>query len=265
MLIGDHAVGGEELFVIAGPCAIESAEQLTRVGQTVRAAGAQALRGGAFKPRTSPYAFQGLAGEGLALLREYKQRTGHLVVTEVMDAAQLDAVADVADVLQIGARNMHNSYLLAAVGEARRPVLLKRSFGATASELLHAAEYILARGNEAVLLCERGIRSYETCTRFTLDVGAIAWLKQQTHLPVLVDPSHAAGASALVTPLALAGVAAGADGLLIEVHHDPSRALSDADQALTPEAFASLIERLRPLAAALGRRLPAVTARGGRA
>lgn len=263
--IGGHAVGGHELFVIAGPCAVESAEQLARIGDTVRAAGAQALRGGAFKPRTSPYSFQGLALEGLELLRDYKQSSGHLVVTEVMDAAHLDAVAEVADVLQIGARNMHNSYLLDAVGQTRKPVLLKRSFGATASELLHAAEYILARGNAAVLLCERGIRTYETSTRFTLDVGTIAWLKQRTHLPVIVDPSHAAGVSTLVEPLAAAGIAAGADGLLVEVHHDPTRALSDADQALDAQEFAALMDHLRPLAAALGRGLPVATATvGGR-
>jgi 3-deoxy-7-phosphoheptulonate synthase len=254
--VGGAAVGGKELFVIAGPCAVESAEQLSLVGDAVRRVGAHALRGGAFKPRTSPYSFQGLGRDGLALLRAYKARTGHLVVTEVMDPADVDAVADVADVLQVGARNMQNAPLLHALGRSRRPVLLKRGFGASANELLHSAEYILAGGNMNVILCERGIRTHETSTRFTLDVGAIAWLKQRSRLPVIVDPSHAAGHSALVAPLAMAGIAAGADGVIIEVHDDPAHAKSDGDQALTEDAFAALMTALRPLAHAVHRSLP---------
>ncbi len=254
---GAAAVGGKELFVVAGPCAVESAEQLAAVGDAVRRVGAHALRGGAFKPRTSPYSFQGLGRDGLALLAAYKAQRQHLLVTEVMDPADVDAVAEVADVLQVGARNMQNAPLLHALGRQRRPVLLKRGFGASASELLHSAEYILAGGNSAVILCERGIRTHETSTRFTLDVGAIAWLKQRSRLPVIVDPSHAAGRSELVAPLAMAGVAAGADGLIIEVHDDPAHAMSDGDQALTEDAFVALMTALRPLAAAVGRSIPA--------
>jgi 3-deoxy-7-phosphoheptulonate synthase len=261
--LGDLIVGGRDLVIIAGPCAVESAEQLERVGSAVFARGAHALRGGAFKPRTSPYSFQGLEGEGLALLQAFKQKHKRPVVTEVMDTRDVEAVAAVSDALQVGARNMQNTALLQEVGRSKRPVLLKRGFGATVNELLHAAEYILAAGNDDVILCERGIRTFETCTRFTLDVGGLAWLKQTSRLPVLVDPSHAAGVESLVVPLALAGIAAGADGLLIEVHDDAAHALSDGDQALSPDAFSSLLDQLRPLAAALSRSLSApLSARG---
>ena len=246
-------IGGPALLMVAGPCAVENSAQLKMVGDAVVAAGAHAIRGGAFKPRTSPYSFQGLGREGLALLAAYKARTGTPIVTEVLDTREVAAVAEVADVLQVGARNMHNTALLRAVGDTRRPVLLKRGFGATVDELLHSAEYILAAGNERVILCERGIRTLESCTRFTLDVGGIAWLKQRTHLPIVVDPSHAAGRHDLVLPLALAGVVAGADGLLVEVHDDPSLARSDGEQALTLAQFSALMTALVPVAAAVGR------------
>jgi 3-deoxy-7-phosphoheptulonate synthase len=254
--VGDVVCGGRELVVIAGPCAVESEAQLERVGDDVVAAGAHAVRGGAFKPRTSPYSFQGLGHEGLRILQAWKARRPRVaIVTEVLDTRDVAAVADVADVLQIGARNMQNSALLCAVAETKKPVLLKRGFGNTAAELLHSAEYLLARGNDAVILCERGIRTLEPGTRFTLDVGAVAWLKQRSRLPVIVDPSHAAGISDLVTPLALAGIAVGADGIMIEVHDDPATARSDGDQALILEEFKALLDKLAPVAAAVGRTL----------
>jgi 3-deoxy-7-phosphoheptulonate synthase len=254
--VGGVVFGGRGLAVIAGPCAVESAAQLALVGGDVVRAGAHALRGGAFKPRTSPYSFQGLGHDGLALLADWKAaHPGVPVVTEVLDTREVAAVAAVADMLQIGARNMQNSALLTAVAESRKPVLLKRGFGNTAAELLHSAEYLLAHGNDAVVLCERGIRTLEPGTRFTLDVGAVAWLKQRTRLPVIVDPSHAAGVSDLVIPLALAGVAAGADGLMVEVHDDPAQARSDGDQALLLEEFTVLLDTLAPVAAAVGRSL----------
>jgi 3-deoxy-7-phosphoheptulonate synthase len=248
-------IGGNALLMMAGPCAVESAEQIKAVGDAVVAAGARAIRGGAFKPRTSPYSFQGLGRDGLALLAAYKARTGTPIVTEVLDTREVAAVAEVSDVLQVGARNMQNTALLRAVGDTRRPVLLKRGFGATVDELLHSAEYILAAGNERVMLCERGIRTLESCTRFTLDVGGIAWLKQRTHLPIVVDPSHAAGRNDLVLPLALAGVVAGADGLLVEVHDDPASARSDGEQALNLQQFSALMKALAPVAVAVGRSL----------
>lgn len=254
--VGGVVFGGRGIAVIAGPCAVEGAAQLELVGSDVVRAGAHALRGGAFKPRTSPYSFQGLGHDGLALLAAWKARhPGVPVVTEVLDTRQVEAVAAVADMLQIGARNMQNSALLCAVAERGKPVLLKRGFGNTAAELLHSAEYLLSRGNEAVVLCERGIRTLEPGTRFTLDVGAVAWLKQRTRLPVIVDPSHAAGVSDLVTPLALAGIAAGADGLMVEVHDDPAQARSDGDQALLLDEFTALLDTLAPVAAAVGRSL----------
>ena len=249
-------VGGQELAVVAGPCSVEGRELLRRTARAVQAAGASALRGGAFKPRTSPYAFQGLGRDGLELLAEARAETGLPVVTEVMDPRQVELVCEHADVLQIGARNMQNFSLLAEVGRVQRPVLLKRGLAATLSELLMSAEHVMAQGNREVILCERGIRTYETATRNTLDVAAIPVLKAETHLPVLVDPSHAAGRADLVEPLAMAALAAGADGLLVEVHPSPAEALSDGEQSLTLEAFVSLMARLRPLAALLGRRLP---------
>ncbi|HVX41844.1 MAG TPA: 3-deoxy-7-phosphoheptulonate synthase [Gemmatimonadaceae bacterium] len=247
--------GGESITVIAGPCSVENREMILETACLVREAGARMLRGGAFKPRTSPYAFQGMGGEGLRLLSEVRGITGLPVVTEVMDTRQVDLVAEHADMLQVGARNMQNFALLAELGRVRRPVLLKRGLSATIKELLMAAEYIMANGNHDVVLCERGIRTYETATRNTLDVAAIPVLKRETHLPVIVDPSHAGGDAALVAPLAFAAIAAGADGLIVEVHPDPERALSDGDQSLTPAAFSDLMTRAEAFAAAAGRTL----------
>jgi 3-deoxy-7-phosphoheptulonate synthase len=227
------------------------------VALAVRGAGATILRGGAFKPRSSPYSFQGLGREALRLLVEVRAETGLPVVTEVLDTRDVDLVAEHADMLQVGARNMQNFALLAELGRVQRPVLLKRGMSATISELLMAAEYIVAHGNSAVVLCERGIRTFERATRNTLDVSAIPVLKRETHLPVIVDPSHAGGDASLVAPLAFAGVAAGADGLIIEVHPDPESALSDGDQSLTPQAFASVMDRIAAFAAAAGRTMSA--------
>jgi 3-deoxy-7-phosphoheptulonate synthase len=251
----DCRVGGRELAVIAGPCSVESLELLQETARAVRAAGAGLLRGGAFKPRTSPYAFQGLGLEALRMLSEVRRELGMPVVTEVMDTRQVETVAAHADVLQVGARNMQNFPLLTELGRVQRPVLLKRGLSATVTELLMAAEYIMAQGNRQVILCERGIRTFESATRNTLDVGAIPVLKRETHLPVIVDPSHAGGRADLVAPLAFAAVAAGADGLIIEVHPDPERALSDGDQSLRPDAFVELMVRLAPFAGAAGREL----------
>jgi 3-deoxy-7-phosphoheptulonate synthase len=248
-------IGGRELAIIAGPCAVESADMLLETARAVRAAGAGMLRGGAFKPRTSPYSFRGLGLEALELLAHARAETGLPVVTEVMDTRDVDLVAEHADVLQIGARNMQNYPLLAEVGRIRRPVLLKRGLAATIDELLLAAEHIMAQGNADVVLCERGIRTFEPRTRNTLDVAAIPVLKTQTHLPVIVDPSHAGGRADLVAPLAFAGIAAGADGLIVEVHPCPERARSDGDQSLAPDAFAHMMQTLRAFAAAAGRTL----------
>jgi 3-deoxy-7-phosphoheptulonate synthase len=251
------ALGGRELAIIAGPCSVEGREMLWDTARAVRAAGAGMLRGGAYKPRSSPYAFQGLGKTALKLLAEVRAETGLPVVTEVMDTRQVEIVAEHADVLQIGARNMQNFSLLSEVGKVQRPVLLKRGLSATIKELLMAAEYIMAQGNRDVILCERGIRTYETATRNTFDVAAIPVLKAETHLPVIVDPSHAGGRADLVAPLAFAAIAAGADGLIVEVHPCPEQALSDGDQSLSPEGFAELMRRLRPFAEAAGRTLPA--------
>lgn len=247
------AVGGVALAVAAGPCAVEGEAMLLETARAVRATGATLLRGGAFKPRTSPYAFQGLGEVGLQLLREAGVKTGLPVVTEVMDTRQVELVAEYADVLQVGARNMSNFALLAELGRVDRPVLLKRGLSATLRELLMAAEYVMAQGNRQVIVCERGIRTFETSCRNTLDVSAIPILHRETHLPVMVDPSHAAGRSDLVAPLAWAAVAAGADGLLVEVHPCPPQALSDGEQSLTPAAFGGLMRSLRPFALAAGR------------
>jgi len=257
VLIGDDlTVGGQDLLVAAGPCSVESYDQLARSAWAVAGAGARLLRGGAYKPRSSPYAFQGLGLEGLRLLADVRRETGLPVVTEVMDPRLVDSVAEHADVLQVGARNMQNVPLLRELGRIERPVLLKRGLSATLDELLLAAEYVLAGGNASVILCERGIRTFGDATRFTLDLSAVPALQRRTHLPVLVDPSHAAGDRELVEPLACAAVAAGADGLIVEVHPRPSEAWSDADQALAPGAFAELMHRLAGFAAAAGRRLP---------
>jgi 3-deoxy-7-phosphoheptulonate synthase len=226
---------------------------LLETAHAVRAAGATMLRGGAFKPRTSPYAFQGLGAEALRLLADVRAETGLPVVTEVMDTRQVDLVAEHADMLQVGARNMQNFALLAELGHVRRPILLKRGLSATIKELLMAAEYIMANGNHDIVLCERGIRTYETATRNTLDIAAIPVLKRETHLPVIVDPSHAGGDADLVAPLAFAAIAAGADGLIVEVHPDPENALSDGDQSLAPPAFATMMQQLEAFAAVTGR------------
>ena len=251
--VADTVIGGREVVVIAGPCSVEGREMLHATASAVQAAGARLLRGGAFKPRSSPYAFQGLGQEALELLAEVRARTGLPVVTEVMDPRQVELVASYADVLQIGARNMQNFPLLTEVGRVQRPVLLKRGASATVAELLLAAEYVLAEGNGDVMLCERGIRTFETSTRNTLDVAAIPVLKRETHLPVIVDPSHAGGRADLVLPLALAAIAAGADGLIVEVHPEPARARSDGEQSLTPSAFSNMMDAVRTVAAAIGR------------
>lgn len=246
-------LGGPGLLVMAGPCAVESREQLQATAEAVARAGAKVLRGGAFKPRTSPYSFQGLGEKGLMLLREVADELGMAVVTEVLTPEDVGEVACHADMLQVGARNMANFSLLRAVGDTDRPVLLKRGLGATVEELLMAAEYILCRGNDRVAVCERGIRTFENSTRFTLDINAVPVLKQLSSLPVVVDPSHSTGRADLVGPIARAGVAAGADGLLIEVHANPTEALSDGAQSLHPEAFLQLMDEIRRVAAAVGR------------
>jgi 3-deoxy-7-phosphoheptulonate synthase len=248
-------IGGEQLVVIAGPCAIESCEQLMETAHAVKKAGAHVLRGGAFKPRTSPYSFQGLGEEGLRLLAQAREETGLPVITEVMDPHAVPLVTTYADILQIGARNMQNYSLLHAVGQAQRPVLLKRGMMSTIEELLMAAEYILSHGNNRVILCERGIRTFEPYTRNTLDISAVPLIKQLSHLPVIVDPSHATGKWELVEPVSRAAVAAGADGLTIEVHPNPEVALSDGAQSLKPERFAALMTSLWPIAQAVGRTL----------
>lgn len=248
-------IGGQKVVVIAGPCAVESREQLLEAAHAVKKAGATILRGGAFKPRTSPYSFQGLGLEGLKLLAEVREQTGLPVVTEVTSPEQVSLVATYADVLQIGARNMQNFALLEAVGKAHKPVLLKRGLMSTVEEFLLSAEYILAQGDEQVILCERGIRTFETYTRNTLDINAVPLLKRLTHLPVIVDPSHGTGKWELVPAVSRAAIAAGADGLMIEVHPRPEEALSDGAQSLRPDRFAALMEELRRVAEAVGRTL----------
>ncbi|MGA2453772.1 MAG: 3-deoxy-7-phosphoheptulonate synthase [Solirubrobacteraceae bacterium] len=256
--IDGRKVGGGHFALIAGPCTVESREQTLTTARVVRDAGATLLRGGAYKPRTSPYAFQGLGQEGLRLLAEAKAETGLPIVTELMDIGDLDAVLEVADVIQIGARNMQNYPLLAELGRAGRPVLLKRGLAATLDELLMAAEYILKEGNPSVMLCERGIRTFETAYRFTLDLMAVPVLKELSHLPVIVDPSHAAGRRALVTPLSLAAAAVGADGIIVEVHPNPDEAICDGPQALRAEDFAAYALAVEQAAALAGKALSAV-------
>jgi len=247
--------GGPEVVIIAGPCSVENRTQLLETAEAVREAGAHVLRGGAYKPRTSPYSFQGMGEDGLQLLAEAREITGLAVVTEVMSIEQVDLVSRYADMLQIGARNMQNYNLLHAVGESQRPALLKRGMSATIDELLMSAEYILSHGNRQVVLCERGIRTYETATRNTTDINAIPVLKSRTHLPVVLDPSHSTGHWEYVDSIARAGVAAGADGLVIEVHPDPATALSDGGQSLKPERFAKLVKQVAAIAEAVGRTL----------
>src|SRR5665647_954151 len=249
--VSGHKIGGGYFSVIAGPCSIESKNQMIDIAKSVKSSKAGFLRGGAFKPRTSPYSFQGMGEEGLDYLIQAKKETGLPVVTEIMSISQLEKYHDIIDVVQIGARNMQNYDLLKAAGKIRKPILIKRGMSATLEELLMSAEYVLAGGNENVILCERGIRSFQTATRNTLDLSAVPLLKTMTHLPVIVDPSHATGLYKLVAPMSLAAVAAGADGLLIEVHNDPEHALCDGPQSLKPEAFAELvkaIEAIRPFA-----------------
>lgn len=238
---------GQGFTVIAGPCAVESEEQLMETAHAVKNAGAQMLRGGVFKPRTSPYSFQGLGLEGLKILDRARDETGLPIITEVLDPRDVPWVCEYADVLQVGARNMENFALLKEVGRANKPVLLKRGMHATLEELLHCAEYILSEGNPNVILCERGIRTYERYTRNTLDLSAIPSLRELTHLPVITDPSHGTGKCSLVEPMALASLACGADGIMVEVHRDPREALSDREQALTPSQFAKMMERIRIL------------------
>jgi len=253
--LNGHSIGGKKIIVMAGPCAVESREQIIETAHLVKEAGAHLLRGGAFKPRTSPYSFQGLGEEGLQYLAEARQATGLAVVTEVMAPEQVPLVAQFADVLQIGTRNMQNYALLHAVGESGMPVLLKRGLMSTIEELLMSAEYILSHGNRRVILCERGIRTFETYTRNTLDINAVPVLKELTHLPVVVDPSHATGKWHLVNAVSRAAIAAGADGLIIEVHPNPELAVSDGAQSLRPARFAELMTELRPVAHAVGRTL----------
>ncbi len=253
--VGPAQFGGKQVSVIAGPCAVESEEQLMEAAQAVKAAGATALRGGAYKPRTSPYSFQGLGEAGLELLAQARDLTALPIVSEVMDPRQVEVMAGWVDALQIGTRNMQNYDLLREVGQVGMPVVLKRGFAATIQEWLRAAEYIAASGNLDIILCERGIRTFETETRFTLDLGGMAAAKQETYLPIIVDPSHSMGIHRLVGPMALAAVAAGADGLMIEVHPHPDQALSDGPQSLTPTSFEKLMQQVRTVALAVGREI----------
>ena len=255
--IGGRKIGGPHFMTIAGPCTVESREMMLQTAHAVKDAGAQLLRGGAYKPRTSPYSFQGLGQEGLHLLTAAKAESGLPVVTECMDARDLDAVLEVADVLQVGARNMQNYPLLTEIGRSGRPVLLKRGLSSTLEELLMSAEYILKEGNEDVMLCERGIRTFETAYRFTLDLMAIPALKELTHLPVIVDPSHAAGKRDFVEPMSLAAAAAGADGIIVEVHSEPDEAICDGPQQLRAEDFAGFLRRVEQVAEIAGKELAA--------
>ncbi len=251
--IGDVAIGGTNFIAIAGPCAVENTLQMSKTAEAVKLGGARILRGGAFKPRTSPYSFQGLGVEGLKILASTAKANGLPSVTEVVEAADIDAVEEYADAFQVGARNMQNFALLKELGQRKKPVILKRGFAAKVEDLLLAAEYIVAEGNPNVILCERGIRTFETCTRNTLDLNAIPYLKATTHLPVIVDPSHGTGVRELVAPMAYASAACGADGVIIEVHHDPKTALSDGKQSLFPEQFATMMIELRKFVEASGR------------
>ena len=242
--VGDVKIGGGNFAIIAGPCSVESEEQICEIAASVKASGAQMMRGGAFKPRTSPYAFQGMRADGIALLEEAKEKTGLPIVTEIMDLSQLPLFENV-DVIQVGARNMQNFELLKGLGKVNKPILLKRGLANTLQELLMSAEYIMAGGNEQVILCERGIRTFETATRNTLDLSCIPALRKMTHLPIIIDPSHSTGIASMVKPMAMAAAVAGADGLIIEVHNNPARALCDGPQSLTPEAFDDVAKCVR--------------------
>lgn len=251
--IGNTVVGGKKLAIMAGPCSVESNEQITAVAQAVKDAGATVLRGGAFKPRTSPYSFQGLAYEGLDMLCHAREQTGLPIVTELMSPYDIDTFVDKVDCIQVGARNMQNFDLLKQLGKIRKPILLKRGLSATIEEWLMSAEYIMAGGNEQVILCERGIRTFETYTRNTLDLSAICAVKKLSHLPVIVDPSHSTGKSWMVQPITRAAIAVGADGVMIEVHNDPAHALCDGAQSITPAAFVDVMADIRKIAEAVGR------------
>lgn len=253
--LGQASIGGDQFVVIAGPCAVESYEQMRETAEAVKAGGATALRGGAFKPRTSPYSFQGLGAEGLGILEAIGRELQMPVVTEVVDIADVEAVAQHADALQVGARNMQNFRLLQAVAKCGKPVVLKRGIAATIQDLLLAAEYLLSGGNPDVILCERGIKTFETATRNTLDLNAVPYIKQRSHLPVIVDPSHGSGLRDLVAPMSRAAVGCGADGIMVEVHRDPAHALSDGQQSLHPTEFAKLMRELRPFVEASGKSL----------
>lgn len=261
--VNDITIGGGEVVVIAGPCAVESEEQLLSIALSVKENGAHILRGGAFKPSTSPYGFRGLGEEGLKLLAKVRDKTGMPVITEVMSPRDVELIAGYADILQVGARNMQNFTLLDEVGKARKPVMLKRGLSATIQEWLLAAEYILAQGNEQLILCERGVRTFETYTRNTMDISAIPVIKKLSHLPIIADPSHATGKWYLVAPVALAAVVAGADGVMIEVHPNPDQALKDGAQSLTFDNFSSLMSQLAPLTQATGRKLAVSNAKAG--
>jgi 3-deoxy-7-phosphoheptulonate synthase len=256
--VDGRQVGGSQFSLIAGPCTVESRHQLLSTAEAVKEGGASMLRGGAYKPRTSPYSFQGLGDEGLRLLQEAKEATGLPIVTELMDPRDLEQVLEVADVIQVGARNMQNYTLLAEIGRSGRPVLLKRGLAAEIEELLMSAEYVLKEGNDQVMLCERGIRTFETATRFTLDIMAIPVIKELSHLPVIVDPSHAAGKRDLVLPLSLAAAAAGADGIIVEVHHDPEAAVCDGPQAVPADSFRDYVEQVERVASIVGKELSAL-------
>jgi len=253
--IKDVTIGGNEVVMMAGPCSVENEGQIYTIAEIVSKAGAKILRGGAFKPRTSPYSFQGLGEEGLKYLAEARDKTGLPVVTELMDPRDIEVILKYADIVQIGARNMQNFRLLLEVGACDKPILLKRGFSSTIKEWLMAAEYIMSKGNQKIILCERGVRTFETATRNTLDLSAIPVLKQLTHLPVVVDPSHGVGKWDLVAPMSKASIAAGTDGLLIEVHINPEEALSDGEQSLRPDYFKKLMNELKPIAIAVGREI----------
>ncbi len=251
--VGGHTIGGQQLTLIVGPCSVESEEQICTIAQEVKEGGAHMLRGGAFKPRTSPYAFQGLKYDGLELLMEAREKTGLPVVSEIMSVRDIDIFVQEVDVIQVGARNMQNFDLLKELGKTHKPILLKRGLSATIEEWLMSAEYIMAGGNERIVLCERGIRTFETYTRNTLDISSIPAVKKLSHLPIVVDPSHATGKWWMVDPMAKAAIAAGADGLIIEVHNDPANALCDGNQSIKPKVFCDLVKELRLIAQAVGR------------
>ncbi|MCU1292419.1 MAG: 3-deoxy-D-arabinoheptulosonate-7-phosphate synthase [Bryobacterales bacterium] len=251
--VGNVEIGGRQIVLMAGPCSVENEDQIERAAEIVASAGGQVIRGGAFKPRSSPYSFQGLGEHGLQLMRKAADRRGLAVISEVMDQTQIPLLSQYSDILQVGARNMQNFNLLRELGKVRKPILLKRGIAATIEELLLSAEYIMSGGNYEVMLCERGIRTFETSTRNTMDIAAMPVLKRLTHLPVIADPSHGTGKREYVLPMARAAVAAGADGLLVEVHHDPDHALSDGAQTLRPDQFTDMMQQVRAIASAIGR------------